>query len=104
MQLPRKIQAGSAARDAEDEAKARRSEGISFTPRLPYPARSPEAASREDYLRNAELRVSGGGGQKFEKRTVEPEPEPATSAPVAAPPPGNVRNFVDAFLKLLHLK
>lgn len=119
MQLPRKIQAASAARDAEDEAKARRSEGMSLygsgrstgqplrlSPRGSS-APTPQAVSREEYLRNAEIKAAGTGGQKFEATqkvgpgealpVTAPGPAPAPAAPAK---PGLVGAV---FAKFLHL-
>jgi hypothetical protein len=124
MELPRKIQAGSAARDAEDEAKARRSEGMSIygsgsrgagQPLSLSPRGSsrptPQAVSREEYVRNAEIKVSGGGGQKFEalQRTGPGEALPVTAAdpaPATAPPaaPGVVGAVFAKFRKLFGFK
>lgn len=122
MELPRKIQAGSAARDSEDEAKARRSEGMSLSggrgagqPLRLSPRGSsrptPEAVSREEYLRNAEIKVSGTGGQKFEslQRTGPGEALPAAApgpAPASAPPPapGLVGAVFAKFRKLFGFK
>ena len=115
MQLPRKIQPGSAARDAEDEAKGRRSESLSLSGSAGRPSGqplrlssrgsstpAPEAASREEYLRNAEIKVTGTGGQKFEK-AAEPAPEAPAAAPAAlapAPAPGFLGAALTKFLKL----
>lgn len=123
MELPRKIRAGSAARDAEDEAKARRSEGMSLSgsggrgagqPLRLSPRGSsrptPEAVSREEYLRNAEIKVSGAGGQKFESTQkagpgealpVPPGPAPAPAAP---PAPGVFGAVFASFRKLFGFK
>lgn len=124
MELPRKIQPGSAARDSEDEAKARRSEGMSLygsggrgagQPLRLSPRGSsrptPEAVSREEYLRNAEMKVSGSGGQKFEalQRTGPGEALPVTApdpAHASAPPPapGVVGAVFAKFRKLFGFK
>jgi hypothetical protein len=114
MQLPRKIQAGSAARDAEDEAKARRSESLSLYGsgarsagqplRLsPRASSAPQAVPREEYVRNAEIKVTGTGGQKFEKRTAA-EPQAPAPAPPAAAEPGLLASVLDRFLKLFRWK
>ena len=118
MELPRKIQPGSAARDAEDEAKARRSEGLSIygsgsrgagRPLSLSPRGSsrptPQAIPREEYLRNAEIKVSGGGGQKFEKQAAASAPETPAVAPAPPPPaPGFVGAVFASFRKLFGFK
>jgi len=118
MELPRKIQPGSAARDSEDEAKARRSEGMSLygsgSRAAGQPLRlsprgssrpTPEAVSREEYLRNAEIKVSGAGGQKFEKQAAEPVPETPAVAPAPPPPaPGVFGAVFASFRKLFGFK
>jgi hypothetical protein len=119
MELPRKIRAGSAARDAEDEAKARRSEGLSISgsggrgagrPLSLSPRGSsrptPQAVPREEYLRNAEIKVSAAGGQKFEKQAA-PVPETPAVAPAPPPPtpaPGFFGALFASFRKLFGFK
>ncbi len=112
MNLPRKVQAGSAARDAEDEAKARRSESFSLGGSgqgLRLSARGSsapptEAVPREQYVRNAEIRVSSALGQPFEKKTAATaEPPPAPPA-APAPAPGVMGAVVEWFQKLFRLK
>lgn len=117
MELPRKIQAGSAARDAEDEAKARRSEGFSISgsggrgagrPLSLAPRGSsrpaPQAIPREEYLRNAEIKVSATGGQKFEKQAAAPAPETPAVAPAPPPSPGFVGAVFASLRKLFGFK
>jgi hypothetical protein len=117
MQLPRKIQAGSAARAAEEEAKARRSESFSFSGggraagqplRLSSRGSSTpasEAVSREEYLRNAEIKVTGTGGQKVEMQRevpAAPAPPPAPAAP--APQSGFLGAVFDKLWKLFRFQ
>ena len=116
MQLPRKIQAGSAARDAEDEAKARRSESLSLSGGSGRPSGQPlrlssrgsstpaqEAVSREEYLRGAELQVRGAGGQPFEKKVAAPVPETPAVAP-PTPEPGFLGATFTKFLSFFGFK
>ena len=114
MNLPRKIQAGSAARDAEDEAKARRSEsfspggsgqGLRLSPRGSS-APPPQAVSREQYARHAEIQVSSPLGQPFEKKSPTPSEPPPAAAPAAAPAPapGLLGSVVEWFQKLFRMK
>lgn len=117
MELPRKIQAGSAAKAAEDEAKARRSESFSFSSggraagqplRLSSRGSStpaPEAVPREEYLRNAEIKVTGTGGQKFEMQREAPAvPAPPPAPAVPAPQPGFFAAVFDKLWKLFGFK
>ena len=112
MNLPRKIQAGSAARDAEDEAKARRSEsfslggsgqGLRLSPRGSS-APPPQAASRDPYVRNAEIQVSSPLSQPFEKKSATPAEPPSAPATAPAPAPGLLGSVVEWFQNLFRLK
>ena len=117
MQLPRKIQAGSAARDAEDEAKARRSESFSLSGGSGRPSGQPlrlssrgsstpaqEAVSREEYLRRAELQVRGTGGQPSEKKVAAPVPETPAATPAPTPAPGFLGAAFTKFLGFFGFK
>jgi hypothetical protein len=117
MELPRKVQAGSAAKAAEDEAKARRSESFSFSGSarsagqpLRFSSRgsstpAPEAVSREEYVRNAEIKIAGTGGQKFEipqQAPADPAPPPAPAAPPSQP--GFLTAALDKLWRLFRFK
>ena len=117
MDRPFKVDAGSAARAAEDEAREARREGLSgsggprgiglrLTPRASS-APAPEAIPREQFQASREIKLSVATGQKFgqplpAESKMPPPPVAASAAPPAEPaePPA----LADKFLKLFGLK
>ncbi|GEM_PF-4628860 len=102
MDRPFKVEPGSAAKAAEEEARARSSgntgpakQALSLTPRA-SPVRTPEVVPREQFRASHEIHISAAGGRQFDKaqpaqesaaRQAGPEPaaaertEPASASP-----------------------
>jgi plasmid stability protein len=117
MDRPFKVDAGSAARAAEDEAREARREGLSgsggprgislrLTPRASS-APAPEAVPHEQFQAAREIKLSVATGQKFEQPASAESKMPAPVAAPATPSPAEPAEppaLADKFLKWFGLK